>query len=240
MVTSISEKFSTNEVNVSINPRLEEGWKQALESEFQQDYFRKLKQFLLEEYKKYTIYPGKQHIFQAFNLTPFTSTRVVILGQDPYHGAGQAHGLCFSVPEQMGLPPSLKNIYKELENDLGITPATKGDLSSWARQGVLLLNATLTVRHQSPGSHQQKGWETFTDAAIQALNKKEEPIIFLLWGRFARQKAALIDQSRHHILTAPHPSPFSAHTGFFGCGHFSRTNQLLIRAGKPPINWEIK
>ena len=224
----------------TINPQIEESWKAVLSDEFNKDYFVKLKQFLLEEKKQYCIYPKGAAIFNAFNFTPFGKIKVVILGQDPYHGNGQANGLSFSVPDGVRKPPSLKNIFKELDEDLQIPIAETGNLSSWAKQGVLLLNATLTVRAKQAGSHQKKGWEEFTDAVIQKISTKKEGVIFLLWGRFAQNKAKLIDKQKHNILTSPHPSPFSAYSGFFGCKHFSKTNAILKEKGLSKIDWAIK
>jgi uracil-DNA glycosylase len=223
----------------AINPKIEESWKVLLSDEFNKDYFVKLKQFLLEEKKQHTIYPRGSDIFNAFNFTPFKKIKVVILGQDPYHGNGQAHGLSFSVPDGVKQPPSLKNIFKELAKDLQIPIAETGNLTSWAKQGVLLLNATLTVRSKKAGSHQKKGWEKFTDAIIQKISTEKEGVIFLLWGRFAQDKVKLIDKNKHQILTAPHPSPFSAYSGFFGCKHFSKTNAILKEKGLIEINWTI-
>ena len=224
----------------TINPQIEESWKAVLSDEFNKDYFVKLKQFLLEEKKQHCIYPKGAAIFNAFNFTPFGKIKVVILGQDPYHGYGQAHGLSFSVPNGVRKPPSLKNIFKELAEDLQIPIAETGNLSSWAKQGVLLLNATLTVRAKQAGSHQKKGWEEFTDAVIQKISAEKEGVIFLLWGRFAQNKAKMIDKQKHHILTSPHPSPFSAYSGFFGCKHFSKTNAILKEKGLSKIDWAIK
>ena len=223
----------------AINPKIEESWKVLLSDEFSKYYFIKLKQFLLEEKKQHTIYPRGSDIFNAFNFTPFEKIKVVILGQDPYHGNGQAHGLSFSVPDGVKKPPSLKNIFKELAEDLQIPIAKTGNLTSWAKQGVLLLNATLTVRSKKAGSHQKKGWEKFTDAIIQKISTEKEGVIFLLWGRFAQDKVKLIDKNKHQILTAPHPSPFSAYSGFFGCKHFSKTNAILKEQGLIEINWTI-
>ena len=194
---------------------------------------------MLEEKKQHTIYPRGSDIFNAFNFTPFEKIKVVILGQDPYHGNGQAHGLSFSVPDGVKKPPSLKNIFKELAEDLQIPIAETGNLTSWAKQGVLLLNATLTVRSKKAGSHQKKGWEKFTDAIIQKISTEKKGVIFLLWGRFAQDKVKLIDKNKHQILTAPHPSPFSAYSGFFGCKHFSKTNAILKEQGLIEINWTI-
>lgn len=222
-----------------INPVLEESWKRILEQEFNEPYFGILKQFLVEEKNKYRIFPPGSQIFNAFNHTPFEKVRVVILGQDPYHGPGQAHGLCFSVPDGIPKPPSLINIFKELENDLGIPPPASGNLTKWADQGILLLNATLTVRENQAGSHQNKGWETFTDAAIRKLSEKRSGLVFVLWGNYAGAKKALIDSSRHFILTAAHPSPLSVSRGFFGCKHFSQINNLLSQMGVSQINWQL-
>ena len=223
----------------AINPKIEESWKILLSDEFNKNYFTELKQFLLEEKKQHTIYPIGSDIFNAFNFTPFEKIKVVILGQDPYHGNGQAHGLSFSVPDGVKKPPSLKNIFKELAEDLQIPIAKTGNLTSWAKQGVLLLNATLTVRSKKAGSHQKKGWEKFTDAIIQKISTEKKGVIFLLWGRFAQDKVKLIDKNKHQILTAPHPSPFSAYSGFFGCKHFSKTNAILKEQGLIEINWTI-
>ena len=210
-----------------------------MEEEFQKPYFREIKAFLLQEKNNgKTIYPPGPLIFNAFNLTPFDEVKAVILGQDPYHGAGQAHGLCFSVPKGIAPPPSLVNIFKELKEDTGIEIPTHGNLEQWAKQGVFLLNAFLTVRASEPASHSKIGWQLFTDAVIRKLSEQRTGIIFLLWGRFAQEKAALIDASRHHILTAAHPSPFSV-SGFYGCRHFSKTNELLRHEGYHPIDWRI-
>lgn len=222
-----------------INPAIDESWKEILRDEFNKLYFIELKQFLQEEKKKYRIFPPGSQIFNAFNKTPFDRVKVVCIGQDPYHGYGQAHGLCFSVPDGIPKPPSLVNIFHELENDLHIPSPRHGNLEKWAEQGILLLNATLTVRENQPGSHQNKGWETFTDAAISHLSALREGLIFVLWGNFAIAKRNLIDGARHHILTAAHPSPFSANKGFFGCRHFSRINELLKSIGKEEIDWRI-
>lgn len=220
-------------------PHIEESWKNLLTKEFESEYFVQLKSFLLEEKKVYTVFPPGNEIFNAFNLTPFTKVKAVIIGQDPYHGEGQAHGLCFSVKKGVPLPPSLKNIFKELETDLGIPVPLHGDLTLWAQQGVLLLNATLTVRKNEAGSHQHKGWEIFTDAVISAISDNLNGIVFILWGKFAQQKELLIDSKKHFILKAAHPSPFSAYNGFFGCRHFSKTNEYLKQIGKPEINWAL-
>lgn len=223
----------------TINPQIEESWKNVLNDEFQKEYFIKLKEFLVEEKKKYTLYPPGSQIFAAFNHTPFNSVKVVILGQDPYHGPGQAHGLCFSVPKGIPAPPSLQNIFKELNNDLGLPIPNHGNLEKWTKQGVLLLNATLTVRANQAGSHQNKGWETFTDAAIKVLSDHHEGLVFILWGNYAQAKTRIIDTNKHFVLTAPHPSPLSASRGFFGCKHFSKTNRLLTSIGKDPIDWAL-
>lgn len=222
-----------------INPAIEESWKKVLTGEFQKPYFPALKSFLLEEKKKYTIYPPGPRIFAAFNHTPFQKVKVVILGQDPYHGPGQAHGLCFSVPVGVQQPPSLKNIFNELKSDLNIPIPKHGNLEKWADQGVLLLNATLTVRANQAGSHQKKGWETFTDRVINILSTEREHLVFLLWGNYAIQKSALIDTNKHLILKTVHPSPFSALRGFFGCRHFSKTNDYLQQNNIEPINWNL-
>ncbi|HJN63339.1 MAG: uracil-DNA glycosylase [Flavobacteriales bacterium] len=222
-----------------MNPNIEQSWKVVLLEEFNKDYFIKLKQFLLDEKKHHSIYPKGKDIFNAFHYTPFDRVKVVILGQDPYHGIGQAHGLSFSVPNGVKQPPSLKNIFKEIAADLNLPLPVTGNLSPWAKQGVLLLNATLSVRVKQAGSHQKKGWEEFTNSVIQNISQKKEGVIFLLWGSFAQDKAELIDKNKHHILTAPHPSPFSAYRGFFGCNHFSKTNKLLVDQGLKEIDWKI-
>jgi uracil-DNA glycosylase len=222
-----------------VSPVIEESWKAALGEEFGKEYFVGLKAFLIEEKKKFRVYPPGGLIFNAFQHTPFDRVRVVLLGQDPYHGPGQAHGLCFSVPEGISKPPSLINILKELQSDLGIDSPPHGNLTRWADQGVLLLNATLTVRENQAGSHQNRGWEQFTDAAITQLSARREGLVFVLWGSYAMAKRSLIDASRHHILTAVHPSPLSAHRGFFGCGHFSKINNLLREQGVNEIDWRL-
>jgi uracil-DNA glycosylase len=222
-----------------VNPQIEPSWKEVLSDEFSSSYFSSLKEFLVEEKKKYPIYPPGNLIFNAFNQTPFERVQVVILGQDPYHGPRQAHGLCFSVPVNVALPPSLVNIFKELHNDLGIPVSSQGNLEKWARQGVLLLNATLTVRANQAGSHQGKGWEKFTDTVIRTISERRVGIVFLLWGRYAQAKETLIDQNKHYILKAAHPSPLSAYNGFIGCRHFSKTNELLTRHGLAPIDWKL-
>ena len=223
-----------------MKPQIEESWYQVLADEFEQPYFADLKAFLIEEKRQYVVYPPGSLIFNAFAHTPFDKVKVVILGQDPYHGKGQAHGLCFSVPDGVRPPPSLENMYKEIHNDLGIVPSASGNLECWADQGVFLLNATLTVRASTAGSHQKKGWETFTDKVIQTLSEVREHLVFLLWGNYARAKQSLIDPRRHLILEAPHPSPFSASSGFFGCKHFSKANEYLRQHGIDPIDWQVR
>lgn len=223
----------------AVNPVIEEGWKQILMDEFQSPYFSELKAFLVEEKKKYTIYPPGNLIFNAFQHTPFDRVKVVILGQDPYHGRGQAHGLCFSVPQGIPQPPSLVNIFKELHSDLGIPVPKHGNLENWADQGVLLINASLTVRDSQAGSHQKKGWETFTNRVIENISKHKNSVVFLLWGRYAQAKETLIDGTRHLILKSAHPSPLSAYNGFFGCKHFSRTNVYLNQQGLTGIDWSL-
>lgn len=220
--------------------KIESSWKEALKDEFQKSYFEQIVMFLKHEKALgKTIYPQGSQIFNAFDKTPFDKVRVVILGQDPYHGPGQAHGLCFSVQKGIKPPPSLVNIYKEMNADLGIPIAQTGDLTPWAENGVLLLNAILTVRNGEPASHSKIGWETFTDAVIRTISNKKEGVVFMLWGKFAQDKQVLIDGTQHHILKAAHPSPFSADKGFFGCRHFSKANELLIRQGKEPVNWQL-
>ncbi|MBP5724492.1 MAG: uracil-DNA glycosylase [Bacteroidales bacterium] len=220
-----------------MDPKIEPSWKNVLIDEFNKPYFVALKEFLVEEKKKYVVYPAGANIFNAFACTPFNKVKVVIIGQDPYHGPGQAHGLSFSVPEGIQKPPSLVNIFKELQSDIGKPIPESGNLESWARQGVLLLNATLTVRANQAGSHQKHGWEQFTDSVIRTLSDQKSGLVFLLWGRFAQDKAALIDASKHHILKAAHPSPLSAYNGFFGCKHFSKTNEILLSQGETAIEW---
>jgi len=217
--------------------RIEPSWKAALQEEFEKPYFKELSRFVREEYVKCKIYPHPKDVFRAFDLCPFERVGVVILGQDPYHGMKQANGLCFAVHEGIAIPPSLQNIFKEIEDDLGITPEQNGDLSRWAKQGVLLLNATLTVRANIPGSHQNKGWEEFTDAAIRKLSDERERLVFMLWGNYAKNKGAVIDRAKHLVLEAAHPSPFSAASGFFGCRHFSKANRYLKEHGLEEIKW---
>ncbi len=218
-------------------PDIDPGWGERLWPEFNAPYFAALKSFLVKERAAHTVYPRGKDILRAFQLTPFDDVRVVILGQDPYHGPGQAHGLSFSVPVGIPPPPSLQNIFKEIQRDIGPFTPSGGDLSHWAESGVLLLNATLTVRAGEAASHQGHGWERFTDAAITALSKERTGLIFLLWGRHAQAKEVLIDGERHFILKAPHPSPLSAHRGFLGCGHFSAVNEILLAQGGSPIPW---
>lgn len=217
--------------------RIESSWKQVLQSEFEKEYFERLTQFVRNEYRQTTVYPPGSLIFNAFDLCPFNDVKVVILGQDPYHGDGQAHGLCFSVNDGIDPPPSLKNIFKEIKSDLGIDPPATGNLTRWAQQGILLLNATLTVRAHQAGSHQRQGWETFTDAVIARLSEQREHLVFILWGAYAQKKGAVIDRSRHLVLSSAHPSPLSAHNGFFGNHHFSLTNQYLRQHGIKEIEW---
>lgn len=219
-------------------PQLEESWRVALEAEWEKPYLQKLVAFLAEERRHHEVYPPKEQVFQAFNHTPFDAVKVVLIGQDPYHGARQAHGLSFSVPEGVALPPSLKNIYKELESDLGVRAPLSGSLIPWAKQGVLLLNSILTVRAGEPHSHYGQGWELFTDSVVLQLAKRERPLIFVLWGRRAMEKCQFIEGYKQHVyLTAPHPSPYSASSGFFGCAHFSKINAQLARWGEEPIVW---
>lgn len=221
--------------------QIEDSWKQVLKQEFSKPYFQQVVTFLkTEKVQKKVIYPPGSLIFNAFNQTPFEKVRVVLLGQDPYHGAGQAHGLCFSVQDGVQPPPSLINIYKEIEADIGVgMPARYGNLTKWAQQGVLLLNAFLTVRANEPASHSKIGWEEFTNSVIKKISDEKQGVVFLLWGKFAQQKQELIDETKHFVLKAAHPSPFSADKGFFGCRHFSKTNELLIKQGFEPIDWKL-
>lgn len=218
---------------------LEKSWENKMKKEFEKDYFSILNQFLKQEYKEQTIFPEKKLIFNALNSTPFNKVKVVIIGQDPYHGKGQAHGLSFSVTEGIKTPPSLVNIFKEIESDLKINNHGKGDLTKWAKQGVLLLNATLTVRENTAGSHQNKGWEQFTDQIISTISEEKKDLVFLLWGKFAQNKTKLIDKNKHHILMSSHPSPLSSYRGFLGCKHFSECNNILKRDNKTEINWQL-
>ena len=220
-----------------VNPKIEESWKKVLFEEFQKPYFETLKTFLVEEKKHHTIYPRGENIFAAFEHTPFENVEVVILGQDPYHGVGQAHGLSFSVQDGVPHPPSLQNIFKELKDDLGCTIPKNGNLTSWAKQGVFLLNTVLTVRASEANSHRNQGWENFTDAVIKLLSAQKEHVVFILWGSPAGAKASLIDGKKHLILRAPHPSPLSSYRGFFGSKPFSKSNEYLSSKGKKPINW---
>ena len=214
-------------------------WNPVLRAEFDKSYWKELQTFVNDERSRHEIYPPHEEVFAALHLTPYESVKVLLLGQDPYHGPGQAHGLCFSVRPPVPPPPSLQNIFTELQSDLGIDPPPHGSLTSWARQGVLLLNATLTVRAHKAASHQKKGWETFTDQVIRSVNDKDERVVFILWGASARQKKNLVDTSRHVIIESPHPSPLSAHRGFFGSRPFSRTNEALVGAGRQPIDWRL-
>ncbi len=214
-------------------------WNPILNAEFEQDYWKTLQQFVAAERAQHEVYPAHDHVFRALHLTPYAETKVFILGQDPYHGPGQANGLAFSVGEGVKIPPSLQNIHKELESDLGIPRPSHGQLEPWALQGVLLLNATLTVRARNAASHQKRGWETFTDRVIAAVNDKHERVVFILWGSTARKKKALIDQSRHVVVESPHPSPLSAHRGFLGSRPFSMTNDALVAAGRAPVDWTL-
>jgi len=226
--------------NISIDPRIEPSWKAVLSEEFQKPYFKQLKTFLLNERTVgETIFPRNKDIFNAFELTPFDKVKVVILGQDPYHGVGQAHGLAFSVMKGIPAPPSLQNIFKELATDVGFKIPSHGDLTHWAEQGILLLNTSLTVRANQANSHRGQGWELFTDAVIQCVGHRKEHVVFILWGAPAKTKLALIDATKHCVLTAPHPSPLSVHKGFYGCRHFSKTNQYLQSHGQAAIDWQL-
>lgn len=220
-----------------MNVKIEESWRVELVDEWDKPYFKRLVDFVHDEYKQFQVFPPGRKIFAAFDATPFDKVKVVIIGQDPYHDVGQANGMCFSVGDGVPFPPSLVNIFKEIHDDLGKPIPTSGDLTRWARQGVLLLNSTLTVRAHSAGSHQNRGWEEFTDEVILHLASKRDNLVFILWGAYAIKKGAFIDRSRHLVLTSPHPSPLSAHRGFFGNKHFSRTNEYLVAHGKEPIDW---
>lgn len=220
-----------------MNVKIEESWKSRLSSQFSAPYFRQLAEFVRAEYAAHECFPPGPLIFNAMNTTPFEAVKVVILGQDPYHDVGQAHGLCFSVQDGVAQPPSLQNIFKEIHSETGAPIPASGDLTRWARQGVLLLNSLLTVRAHQPGSHQGKGWEQFTDAVIAALNREREHLVFLLWGSYAIRKGSLVDSSRHLVLTSPHPSPLSSYRGFFGNHHFTLCNDYLIQHGQQPILW---
>ncbi len=220
--------------------KIEAGWKDKLKNEFSKGYFQQIAAYLkTEKAQGKTIYPPGALIFNAFDKTPFDKVKVVILGQDPYHGHGQAHGLCFSVQDGVPPPPSLVNIYKELNTDIGMAIPLTGNLTKWAEQGVFLLNAILTVRANEPASHSKIGWMDFTNAVIKKISDEKQGVVFLLWGRFAHEKQVLIDETRHHVLKAAHPSPLSAHNGFFGCRHFSKTNELLVKRGLDPIDWSL-
>ena len=220
-----------------MNVKIEESWQKELSNEFEKEYFYQLREFIHQEYRTKIVYPQAKNIFAAFDLCPYDSVKVVIIGQDPYHEQGQAHGLCFSVQEGCMLPPSLRNIYKEIADDLGQPLQTSGDLTRWAKQGVLLLNATLTVEAHKAGSHQNRGWEQFTDSVIKILAEKKDNLVFILWGSYAQQKGKFIDSTKHLVLKAPHPSPLSSYRGFFGCKHFSLTNDFLQSKGIKPIDW---
>lgn len=215
-------------------------FKEIIDEESQKDYYKSLHEFVYKAYEEQTIFPDKKNIFAALKYTPYENVKVVILGQDPYHGLGEAHGMAFSVCPGVKTPPSLQNIYKELNQELGCYIPNNGYLMKWSRQGVLLLNSVLTVQKDTPASHRGKGWETFTDRIIEEVNKKDEPVVFLLWGSFARSKKYLITNPKHLVLEAPHPSPFSARTGFFGCNHFVKTNEFLKQNGIEPIDWQIE
>ncbi|MGI6339852.1 MAG: uracil-DNA glycosylase [Bacteroidales bacterium] len=217
--------------------KIEESWKSRLDNEFKKDYFIKLAGYIRDEYRKSTIYPPGSLIFNAFNLCPFDRVKAVILGQDPYHGPGQAHGLCFSVKDRVEFPPSLVNIFKEIESDTGISAPASGNLTRWAEQGILLLNSILTVKAHQPGSHHGKGWEVFTDYVISILNAEKEHLVFFLWGAYAQKKGASIDRNKHLVLESVHPSPLSAFRGFFGNGHFRKCNEYLVAHGITPIAW---
>lgn len=222
---------------MSADIKIESSWKEKLKEEFEKPYFQELISFVKQEYKTQTIYPEGKNIFRAFDKCPFDKVEVVIIGQDPYHGPGQANGLCFSVNDGVTMPPSLKNIFKEIQDDLGKPFPNTGNLDRWAEQGVLLLNATLTVRAHTAGSHQKRGWEEFTDAVIRKVSEEKENIVFILWGAYAQKKGSIIDASKHHLLASAHPSPFSVHNGFFGNKHFSKTNQYLRSIGRKEIEW---
>lgn len=226
-------------MNITKKPEIEENWYAFLKNEFEAPYFADIKAFLIQEKRQYIVYPPSKLIFNAFNLTPFNDVKVVILGQDPYHNVGQAHGLAFSVPDGIQKPPSLQNIFKELNQDLGINIPTNGNLEKWAKEGVLLLNASLTVRAHNAASHAKIGWQRFTDAAIRTLSEQKNNLVFILWGNYAIAKENLIDHNKHLILKTVHPSPLSASRGFFGCKHFSKTNEYLIKNGITPIDWNL-
>lgn len=234
LITKLQSTFPTPTMTqVKIHP----SWQKKLESEFEKPYFSELTEFIRDEYKKTKIYPPGKEIFRALDLCPFEQVKVVILGQDPYHGPGQANGLCFSVHDKIAIPPSLQNIYKEIATDLKKPIPSTGNLEHWAKQGVLLLNATLTVRAGQAGSHQKKGWEQFTDTIVETISSHKTNVVFLLWGRYAQEKGKVIDESKHLVLKAAHPSPLSAYNGFFGCGHFSKANEYLAKHHLPTIKW---
>ncbi len=220
-----------------MNLDIEKSWKEILENEFEKEYFKKLVNFVDNEYETQKIYPQASEIFRAFELCPFSEVKVIMLGQDPYHGENQAHGLCFSVKEGVRIPPSLRNIYKELNSDIGLEIPKSGNLEHWAKQGILMINATFTVRAANAGSHQKKGWEEFTDAVIKAVSEQKKDVVFLLWGAYAQKKGKIIDRKKHHILESAHPSPLSAHRGFLGNKHFSKTNNYLKSVGKKEIKF---
>ena len=224
-------------MNQSSKIIIEPSWKVALTGEFESAYFQRLTDFVRAEYSSTTVFPTPKNIFRAFTECPFNKVEVVIIGQDPYHGPGQANGLCFAVPENTAIPPSLQNIFKEIRSDLNVQPLEGGDLTRWAKQGVLLLNATLTVRAHNAGSHQNKGWEQFTDAVIQKLSREDRPLVFLLWGNYARKKGSQINRAKHLVLESAHPSPLSAYNGFMGNKHFSQTNNYLKKHGQKEIDW---
>ena len=221
-------------------PPIQNDWLAPLSAEFKKPYYKNLHQFILKEYNSFKVFPDPDDIFNAFHFTPLGSVKVVILGQDPYHGKGQAHGLCFSVKPHVSIPPSLENIYQELQDDLGCFIPNNGYLEKWARQGVLMLNTVLTVRAHKANSHREKGWEEFTDAAIRAVNELDKPIVYILWGRPAQGKKSMLNNPKHLVLEAPHPSPFSASRGFFGSRPFSKTNAFLEENGETPIDWQIE
>ncbi len=238
MISISLEKNTPTSKKSEIN--IEPSWRARLDQEFEKPYMKDLQHFLKSQYKTgKIIYPSKDKYFAAFNFTPFKKTKVVILGQDPYHGPGQAHGLCFSVPQGEAIPPSLLNIYKELKADLKLTPVHHGNLESWAKQGVLLLNSVLTVENGKAAAHQKKGWEHFTDQVVRELNEGREHLVFILWGAYAQKKAAFVDRNKHFVIESPHPSPLSSHRGFFGSKPFSKTNDYLKQQGLAPINWQL-
>ncbi len=235
--SQLSFVFLETQNRTAMDVKIEQSWKEILNEEFDKPYFKELSAFVKNEYQTQQIFPPRKEIFNAFNLCPFNNVKVVIIGQDPYHGPDQAHGLCFSVKGGIKFPPSLRNIFKEINGDIAAPIPQSGDLTSWAKQGVLLLNATLTVRAHMAGSHQKKGWETFTDAVIKVLSEKKENVVFLLWGAHAQRKGEVIDATKHLVLQSVHPSPLSASRGFFGNHHFSKTNEYLNAKGFEPIEW---